>query len=104
MHKQAKLILKLKGDETTLQIVGVYELSPPLENNKFVVVSSVDLAHYLRSNIRLENLIPSTETYIFPSNGKEITSWAELYGSQKKTMSHKKVLEDLGYQVEEPLS
>jgi hypothetical protein len=40
------------------------------------------------------------ETYLFPSNDAgEITDWGELSGSQKGTMSHRQVLEDLGYKV-----
>ncbi len=106
--KTAKLVKSLPANPETKQIIGVYELNPSLEENKFVVVSSVDLSkNWLLFSV-IDKFTPrgfaNTETYILPSNGNEITNFGELDGSQKGTMSHKEVLEDLGYEVENPLS
>ena len=48
---QAKLILKLDGDPDKLQVVGVYEVYPPIDGNSLVVVSSVDLKHYIKKTL-----------------------------------------------------
>lgn len=38
------------------------------------------------------------ETYIFPADDQgNVLDWGELEGSQKGTLSHQKVLTDLGY-------
>ena len=69
---------------------SLYELSPPMKNekrkHKFVVCST---AHPMFSDV---------ETYIFPANKKgEVISWGDLDGSQKGTTSHEVVLNNAGY-------
>lgn len=71
----------------------VFELDPPLEGHRYVVVSAVSA---MRSGPELSGL----ETYIFPANKKgEIEDWGELEGSQRGTLSHEDVLRDIGYTI-----
>lgn len=91
------------------QIIGVYEVNPPIEDNQFVVISAVSFGKIFDkvNNQSVLNLfkthMPTSETYIFPSDGKEITSFSELGGSQRNIKSHKEVLENLGYVVKNPM-
>ena len=111
VNKTATLIKDLKGNRPGKSgDIGVYHVHPPIEGNTLVVISSVDLEHIFQDNIFISLInkmcrrYANVETYIFPSDGDEITDYCELKGSQKKTMSHRKVLEDLGYTVEGALS
>lgn len=65
----------------------MYRLDPPLDDEAQVLVSAASLRD-------------STETYIFPCDDDgNVTSWSEMRRSQKDTLSHAKVLSDLGYTV-----
>lgn len=65
----------------------MYRLDPPLDKKSQVLVSAASISD-------------STETYIFPCDDDgNVTSWVEMRGSQKDTLSHAKVLSDLGYTV-----
>lgn len=90
---------------------ALYRLDPPLEGHALVVVSAItqrtpvyptnvsffELVRQSRStNLTFEDI---PETYIFPGNeAGEILDFGELEGSQRGTLSHQKVLNDLGYQ------
>lgn len=66
-----------------------YYVYPPLADSiSHIVVSAAQISNILK------------ETYIFEAdyNGN-IMGFSELAGSQKNTLSHKKVLEDIGYFV-----
>jgi hypothetical protein len=86
MAPTAKMIKKMatmRGD------ARLFELSEPLEGNIHVVVSAIDNEF-------------GTETYIFGcDNEGKITQWGELPGSQKGTITHTEVLNEIGYIVRE---
>lgn len=74
----------------------LFKISPPMkswsekkfEYWRYVVVSAV-VAPF-----------SGPETYIFPADKEgNVDCWLELDGSQRGTMSHREVLEDLGYVV-----
>lgn len=72
----------------TKGVAKTYELTPPLEGHKIVVVSAALLSG------------SGPETYIFPGSiHKGITNYGELAGSQKGTLDHEQVLRDLGYKI-----
>lgn len=66
---------------------AVYEMDPPFEGHKFVVVSGVRNAF-------------AHETMLFKSdkNGK-VTEWGDLH-CVRNTQSHQEVLGELGYTIE----
>lgn len=68
-------------------MMALYKLSDRLKGFDYVVVSAV-LAPYVH------------ETYIFGSdkNG-EVLEWGELPGSERDVYSHKKALNNAGYEV-----
>ena len=79
-----------------------YKLSPPFESidydyndyciwlkHEYVVVSATFAFDH-----------GGPETFIFPADAKgKMTSWGELPGSQRDTLDHDYVLNQLGYQV-----
>jgi hypothetical protein len=73
-------------------VAKVYKMSPPLQKNKYVVVSA---SHGPFS-------INGQETYIFgcDKNGKAV-NWSELSGSFQGQMNHEKALRNAGYLVKE---
>lgn len=77
----------------------VYQLDPPLEGHEFVVVSAVDTS-WIYAGLEMPPWGGSCETFIFPSDGEEITDYGELEGSLKGTMSHEEALHAAGYTVE----
>ena len=96
---KAKLVKELRRDERGH--AAVYELSEPLDGNKFVVVSAVDLgaeAHILDSVFG--NPRASCETYIFAAdeNGN-VSEWGELDGSFKGGKDHARALRGAGYEI-----
>lgn len=87
---------------------ALYRLRPTLDGHELVVLSAVNIrvpmfetgttmiARDEQGNVRY---VYEPETYIFPSNDTgEILDFGELSGSQRETLSHQKVLNDLGYQ------
>ena len=64
----------------------LYKLSPKLEGNKYVIVSTTHV------------MLSGPETYIFgATEDGEVTDWGELPGSYKGGLDHNKALEDAGY-------
>ena len=86
MKKTAKLIKADLNDFTGNACL--YKVNPPIEKNKYVIASSV-IAPF-----------SGEETLLFPAfkNG-EVKSWSELDGSQRGTMSHTLVFEEIGYKT-----
>lgn len=109
----AVMVKDLSNSSKKYQIIGIYHVFPSIDENEFVVLSSVDLYEKMKQAVAEfrdigldDSMIRSlfgTETYIFPSDGNEMISLCEIEGSQKNTMSHKKIFADLGYTVENPL-
>ena len=62
MIMQAKLITRLEGNPDKLQIIGVYEVSPPIDGNRFVILSSIDLEHFIKKTIKN---FPASYSYFF---------------------------------------
>lgn len=74
---------------------AVFELSPPLDGNRFVLVSAIDNAF-------------GCETYIFPCDveGAEdyvVTSWLELEGSFRGAQDIGRAIEGAGYTIVDTL-
>ncbi len=83
--KKATLVMVLDGFKGDARL---YRLSPPLEDNEFVVVSAVDA-------------YSGPETYIFPSNEDgDVISWGELEGSFQGDKDHEEALGNAGYVVD----
>lgn len=73
----------------------LYRLEPPLagyefyedQPHEYVVASAVTVLGY-------------PETYLFPADATgEVTSWGELPGSLKGTLSHEEAINEAGYEV-----
>jgi hypothetical protein len=65
-----------------------YRMEPPLEGHAYVIVSATVV------------MMSGPETYIFPAEEDgEPTSFGELDGSKRGTLSHVDVLSALGYEV-----
>jgi hypothetical protein len=85
----AKLIRDIEPMNDRVDRQTLYEMTPPLEGNRFVVVSAAHVPY------------SGPETYIFPADEDgEVTTFRELDGSYKGGLSHKKALEDAGYVIE----
>ena len=90
--KTATLVRQMPVLDPTSNTTGIYHMSPPYEGNEYVCCSTADKPTY-----------GVCETYIFSSNGEEITNWSELEGSQRDILSHKEVFQDIGYTTINPL-
>lgn len=67
---------------------SLYELDPPLEGSKYVVVSAVLV------------LFTGPETYIFKSDERgNVEDWTELPGSFRGDTNHQEALRNAGYQI-----
>ena len=74
-----------------------YRMVPPITgedydggkfSHEFVIVSAADV------------MFSGPETYIFPATKEgKVADWGELDGSQRGTLRHGAVLEDLGYTI-----
>lgn len=79
-----------------------YKLSPPLESIDYDADdNSVVLKHeYVVVSAAIAFDHGGPETFIFPADAKgKMTSWGELPGSQRDTLEHDYVLNQLGYQI-----
>lgn len=84
---KAKFILE-KPINQVGAIQRLYKTNPPLDGNKYVIVSAVMA------------ILSGPETFIFPSNKDgDITEFGELNGSYKGGLSHQIALENAGYEV-----
>lgn len=84
--KTAKFIKDLPH---TTEIQKLYQLSEPIANSNFVVVSGT-------------SVFPMDETSIFDANEKgKIVDWSELEGSFCGEINHHKALQNAGYSVED---
>jgi len=82
----AKLIRVLMGFRGNAQL---YEMNPPYEHHKYVVVSAADVP------------FSGPETYIFPADEKgTVVDWMEMDGSYHGGLSHQQALENAGYQLD----
>jgi hypothetical protein len=84
IEMRAKLLKTglLKGN------ANLYELDPPLEGNKFVIVSAVNAFGM------------GDETYIFPATEKgEVIDYGELEGSFQGDQDHERALNNAGYKI-----
>lgn len=83
----------------------LFAVEPPLDGHSYVVVSASKVTQSALANLASGLSDPDLgisliETYIFASNETgDIKSSTELTGSQKGTLDHNKVLNDLGYAV-----
>ena len=88
--KTARLVTELPPNEVGA-VWKIYELDPPLEGAKTVVVSA--------NNV----MFSGPETYIFPAAKQgdvyEITDWCELDGSYRGGLDHDEALGYAGYEV-----
>lgn len=83
---QAKFV---KHIESMRGAAHLYELSEPLEEHQYVVVSAVNVP------------FGGPETYIFPADREgNIINWGELDGSFKGALDHSRALKNAGYEVE----
>ena len=83
---------------------ALYRLDPPLEHHEYgdpeptkhslVIASAITMDYdFLEPDKR-------TETYLFPADAEgKVTSWGELPGSMKGTLSHADALREAGYEV-----
>jgi len=92
--KTATLVRQMPVSNPSEHIVGVYKMSPPHEGNEYV---------YCSSSNRNMAYLSVKETYLFASDGEEVTDWRELQGSQRDVLSHKEVFQDIGYTTINPL-
>ena len=79
-----------------------FRVEPPLQSASYDFDSESEVMHEYADVILSAAVVMFTgpETYIFPANEQgEIQSWIDLDGSQRGTLSHEKVLADLGYEV-----
>jgi len=76
-------------------VAKLYQLDPPMKDyddkeHEFVIVSAA-IAPY-----------SGPETYVFPADANgNIISWGEMPASQRGTLSHKLVLTEAGYMIDE---
>lgn len=103
MSKTATLIKTL--DDSFRGQAGLYEMDPPLVEESWDDEEEATEHRYV---IISATVVPygfaGPETYIFPASGPDATgpsSWGELSGSQRGTLSHREVLSDLGYEIVE---
>lgn len=88
MTKKKATATLIKSIDSSPHHQCLYQLSPPLEGHKFVVVSAASVP------------FSGPETYIFPSDANGvITSWGELRGSYRGSLSHVKALRMAGYTI-----
>lgn len=90
--KTARFVRRLTKNRPDRVDARLYECNPPHEGHRFVIASAATMPGNDPSDI---------ETYLFPSDGEEVTGWGEMIGSQKGTLDHRKVWSDLGYEVVE---
>jgi hypothetical protein len=72
-------------------VARLYQLAPPLEGNKYVIVSAA--------------IVPFSgpETYIFAADlAGSIRDWHELTGSYRGGLDHARALKSAGYKIVEP--
>jgi hypothetical protein len=84
---KATMVNKLSGWRGDAR---VFKMEPAYEGHEYVIVSAADAP------------FSGPETYIFPTDNAvndEPSSWGELPGSKRGTLSHYEVLSDLGYEV-----
>lgn len=96
--KYAKFIKKMEDWKGN---AAVYELSEPLNNFKYVIVSAVDFRKTLSSipSRFFGRYMHSKETLIFPSDKEgNVVNWEEL-GGLRGICNHEKVLEEMGYTI-----
>ena len=81
----AKFVKELEGWASDARL---FELSPELEGNQFVVVSQVKAE------------FSGWETYIFSSdkNGR-VDEFTEIGNSQRGVISHEDILKEIGYEI-----
>lgn len=88
----------------------LYKMSPALKDNgvsyKYVVVSKILMSFNSPVFAKLKTKLPDTqETFIFGSTETGDFDAVELQGSTRGNVSHKKVLESIGYSVvEKPIT
>jgi hypothetical protein len=83
--KTATFVKDLTGFSGSAKL---YRLDPPLDGERFVVVSATDV---MRSG---------PETYIFPADAEgEVSSWGELAGSFRGGLDHAEALRGAGYEA-----
>lgn len=76
------------GRLTDGHVKSLYELTPPLNGHRYVIVSGV-------------RVMGEPETYIFPAEPDgQVTRWAELPGSFKGAIDHVEALREAGYEIE----
>ena len=84
---KATLIKNLTGFRGDARL---FQLDPPLDGIKYVVVSGIECA--------VDTGRP--ETYIFKANSRgEITDWCELDGSFRGAVDHARALKGAGYSI-----
>ena len=92
--KTAKFIKDLSG-EGWKGTAMLYEVNPPMKDyegkkHKYVICSTVDA------------MFTGIETLIFPADKEgKLISWSELDGSERGTISHERVLQNAGYELEQ---
>lgn len=82
---------KVKVLEAFMGDAALYALYPPMIDDdgsfEYVAVSAVEV-------------LGEPETYIFPADADgNVTSWGELHGSVRGTLSHGEALSGAGYEI-----
>jgi len=95
--KEAKFIKKLKDYRGDARL---YKVNEPVEFDRdYVLEKFIKKTSYIivsATNV----MFNGPETYIFPADKKgNVISWTELEGSRKGTLSHNKVLTEIGYSI-----
>lgn len=69
----------------------LYKMDPPYLGYIYIVASAANLA---------VGFFATTETYLFPADAEgKFSVDVELEGSQRETLSHEKIMSDIGYQI-----
>ena len=88
------------NEQSAKGVQKLYEMDPPLKDFVYDWSEEDDVSSYQHVVVSAVTVYGEPETYIFPANSEgEITGWGELPGSKKGTLSHEKVIMDLGYEI-----
>lgn len=101
MSKTATLIRTMpRGTRSMIGAQAIYKFDPPLPTSSYDEDESGTTTYALVSASNV--MFSGPEVYLFAYNDPEDfgpVSWMELPGSQKGTLSHEKVISDLGYTI-----
>lgn len=79
----------------------IYKLDPPMEYAYYDSGSGGYATATTEHVVVSATTVPYTgaETYIFPSDGRDVIDWSELSGSYRGGLDHERALDAAGYSV-----